>query len=117
MVRGPPNSERLGESSLDGTLGVDLSSSTCLQSLATPLASGERPGLETPHRTLTASRARRRPLEPLTGEVQGRAGAGPCTVSFQPARLSKMPQTSSSVRGEDGQAVFLGGCLREASCY
>lgn len=37
--------------------------------------------------------------EPFGGEVQGRAGAGPRTVSFRPARLSKMPQTSSSVRG------------------
>lgn len=37
--------------------------------------------------------------EPFGGEVQGRAGAGPRTVSFRPARLSKMPQTSSSVWG------------------
>ena len=77
MVRGPPNSARLGESCLDGNLGVALSSLTRLQSLAPPLASGERPGLETPHRTLTASRARSRPPELFTGVVQGRADAGP----------------------------------------
>ena len=48
---------------------------------------------------------------------QGRAGAGPWTVSFRPVRLWKMPQTSSSVQGKDGQVVFMGGCPWEASCY